>query len=83
VDQAQEDVLGADETVVEQPRLLLRQHQDSSCSVCESFEHVTASIRGQKLKGKSTGAGSFRIRNPRDPGCMYHLSADCPIVCSQ
>ena len=47
VDQAQEDVLGADETVVEQPRLLLGQHQDSSSSVCESFEHSTASIRGQ------------------------------------
>jgi len=32
--------------VVEQPRLLLCQHQDSSSSVCESFEHSTASIRG-------------------------------------
>jgi hypothetical protein len=47
VDQAQEDVLGADETVVEQPRLLLRQHKNSTSPVCESFEHSTASIRGR------------------------------------
>ena len=47
VDQAQEDVLGADEAVVEQARLFLGQHQDSTSPVCESFEHSTASIRGQ------------------------------------
>ncbi len=46
VDQPEEDVLGADEAVIEQARLLLGQHQDSTSSVCESFEHPTASIQG-------------------------------------
>ena len=45
VDQSEQDVLGADEAVVEQARLFLRQHQHPSCPVGESFEHVTASIR--------------------------------------
>ena len=44
VDQPEQDVLGADEAVVEQARLLLRQHQHSSCPVGEAFEHVTASV---------------------------------------
>jgi hypothetical protein len=50
VDQAQEDVLGADEAVVEEARLLLSEHENSTSPVCESFEHSTASIRGQQLK---------------------------------
>ena len=47
VDQAQEDVLGANEAVVQQARLLLCEHKNSTSPVCESFEHSTASIRGQ------------------------------------
>ena len=43
VDEAQQDVLGADEVVVEQSRLFLGQDQDSSGSVGETFEQVTAS----------------------------------------
>ena len=43
VDEAEQDVLGADEVVVEQSRLLLGQDQDPSGSVSESFEQVTAS----------------------------------------
>jgi hypothetical protein len=39
VDQPQQDVLGADVVVVEQPRLFLRQHHHSSGSVGESLEH--------------------------------------------
>ena len=46
VDETQEDVLGANEAVVQQPRLLLRKHEDPTSSVCKSFEHSTASIRG-------------------------------------
>ena len=39
VDQAEQDVLGADEAVVEQARLFLRQHQHPSCPVGEALEH--------------------------------------------
>ena len=39
VDEAQEDVLGADVAVVQQPRFLLRQHDDPPGSVGEAFEH--------------------------------------------
>jgi hypothetical protein len=49
VDQAQEDVLRPNETVVQEPRLLLRKHKNSTSPVCKSFEHSTASIRGQQL----------------------------------
>jgi hypothetical protein len=49
VDETEQDVLGADEAVVEKARLLLRKHKNSSSPVCESFEHSTASIRGQQL----------------------------------
>ena len=40
VDQAQQDVLGADEVVIEKSRLFLGQDQDSSGSVSETFEHA-------------------------------------------
>ena len=40
VDETQEDVLGADVAVVQQPRFLLRQHDDSPGPVGEAFEHV-------------------------------------------
>ena len=40
VDEAQQDVLGADEIVVEQSRLFLGQDQDPSGSVSETFEHA-------------------------------------------
>ena len=39
VDQSQKDVLGADEAVVQQPRLFLREHQYPPCPVGETFEH--------------------------------------------
>ena len=39
VDQSQEDVLGADEAVVQQARLFLRKHQHPPCPVGETFEH--------------------------------------------
>ena len=46
VDQAEQDVLGADEVVVEQARFLLGQHQDSSGSVGEAFEQVDRLLSG-------------------------------------
>ena len=46
VDEAEQDVLGADEVVVEEPRFLLGQHQDSSGTVGEALEHVSFSIPG-------------------------------------
>ncbi len=39
VDQAQEDVLGADVVVVEHPRLFLREHHNTTSAVGEPFEH--------------------------------------------
>ena len=39
-DEPQENVLGADEAVVEQARFLLRPHQDLPCPVREPFEHL-------------------------------------------
>ena len=35
----EEDVLGADKAVVQQPRLFLREHQHPPCPVGETFEH--------------------------------------------
>ena len=40
VDEPQQDVLGADEVVVEKSRFFLGQDQDSSGSVSETFEHA-------------------------------------------
>ena len=40
VDEAQQDVLSADEIMVEQSRLFLGQDQDPSGSVSETFEHA-------------------------------------------
>jgi hypothetical protein len=39
VDQAKQDVFGADEAVVEHARFFLRKHKHPACSVCEAFEH--------------------------------------------
>ena len=39
VDEAEQDVLGADVGVVQQPRFFLRQHDHSSGPVGETFEH--------------------------------------------
>ena len=45
VDQAEQDVLGADVVVVEQARLFLRQHDHSSGSIGEAFEHLSTASR--------------------------------------
>ena len=54
VDEPEQDVLGADEVVVEQARFLLGEDQDPSGSVSEAFEQVLASSAGSQ--GKSTRA---------------------------
>src|SRR5207302_11471666 len=46
VDEAQQDVLGTDEVVVEQARFLLSEDEHSSGSVCEAFEQLPASWEG-------------------------------------
>jgi len=46
VDEAQQDVLGADEVVVEQARFLLSEDEHSSGSICEAFEQLPASWEG-------------------------------------
>ena len=40
VDEAEQNVFGADVAVVEQPRFFLGEHNDSSCPVGKSFEHL-------------------------------------------
>ena len=40
MNEAEEDVFGADVTVVEQTRFFLGQHHDSTGPVCEAFEHA-------------------------------------------
>ena len=62
VDQAQQDVLGADEAVVQQARLFLRQHQHSSCPVGEAFEHRAASANRSSLDCQCSGPTSHRHR---------------------
>ena len=42
VDQAEQDVLGADVAVVEEARFLLGEHDDSSSPVGKAFEHVAS-----------------------------------------
>ena len=44
VDEAEQDVLGADVVVVEQARFFLGQHHDSSSPVGESLEHRFPSL---------------------------------------
>src|SRR5206468_3787329 len=59
VDQAQQDVLGADEVVVEQPRFFLGQYQDSSGSVGKTFEQVDRLLERLCVPwAKSTGGRS-------------------------
>lgn len=45
VEQPQQDVLGADEIVVEDARLLLGEDQDAPGSVSETFEHQLLASR--------------------------------------
>ena len=40
MDEAEEDVFGADVAVVEQARFFLGEHDDSTGPVCEAFEHA-------------------------------------------
>ena len=40
VDQPEQDVLGADVVVVEQPRFFLGKNDDPAGTICETFEHV-------------------------------------------
>ena len=62
VDQAQEDVLGADEAVVQQARFLLCEHKHPTSPVCESFEHSTASI--------SSGRNQCTVNELYTPGLL-------------
>src|ERR1035437_8449965 len=70
VDQSQEDVFSAYETVVQQPRFLLCEHKNSAGPVSKSFEHSTSSIRGpgttRSLQAPVLNAGSpLRCTNRR------------------
>jgi hypothetical protein len=72
VDEAQQDVLCTDEIVVEQSRFLLGQHQDSSGSISETFEHAlppAISLPWQRVlrphgleRMHSEGIGTHRLR---------------------
>ena len=65
VDQPEQDVLGADVVVVEQPRFLLRQHDDPAGPVGEAFE------QGNRLPWRGSVARSLpvtlSVRHDRAP----------------
>ena len=59
VDQPEQDVLGADVVVVEHPGLFLRQDDDPSGSVGETFEHVSV-LRATTRMFRSSGISGPR-----------------------
>ena len=59
MDQAEQDVLGADVVVVEQARFFLRQDHDPPGPVGEAFEHVRPFQKLDDLEGKCTGASNL------------------------
>ena len=59
VDEAEQDVLGADVAVIEQPGFFLREHDDSSRPIGKAFEHV-ASLSVQEFCLNPIGALSLR-----------------------
>src|SRR5690606_9206370 len=63
VDEPEQDVLGADVAVVEEPRFLLRQDDDSASAVGEPFEQDWASPRERGL-----GAGFGELYRPPATG---------------
>ncbi len=63
-DEPQENVLGADEAVVEQARFLLRPHQDLPCPVREPFEHL-----------KMVPVRSLGLSANFSPGSLHRSSA--------
>jgi len=44
VDETQQDVLGPDVVVVEQPRLFLGEHDNPAGTICEAFEQWSSSL---------------------------------------
>src|SRR5207302_10653217 len=68
VDEAEQDVLGADVVVVEEPCLLLGQNDDPPGTIREAFEQETASLDGVWCP-YSTGAclPSNRVATQRIP----------------
>src|SRR5207302_7815743 len=63
VDEAQQDVLGTDEVVVEQARFLLSEDEHSSGSICEAFEQLPASWEG-RLHGLILPVGVQFLASP-------------------
>src|SRR5699024_4047037 len=67
VDQAQQDVLGADVVVVEQSRLVLCQDDDAAGAIGEAFEHgppPSGGGDGSRLRG--SGPVASPVRRGRD-----------------
>jgi hypothetical protein len=50
VDEAEQDVLGADVVVVQQARFLLRQDDDSAGPISEAFEQGVPPQRGRTVE---------------------------------
>ena len=65
VDEAEQDVLGADVAVVQQPRFFLGEHHDPPGPVSEAFEHVSPFQEAANTCTHSIG-GTF----PRPDGCL-------------
>ena len=79
VDEAEQDVLGADVVVVEHPRLFLGEDHDPSGSVGEAFEHVSV-LRAVTRMSVPRGSADH-VLPPRYLGRCTRYSVAAPIEC--
>ncbi len=75
VDEAEQDVLGTYEAVVEQPRFFLREHQDSASPVSKAFEHSDRLPRRFSFPTRSVPAGALVPISTHHPGRLQRGSA--------
>ena len=73
VDQAEEDVLGADVVVVEHPRFFLRENHDAPGAIRESLEHLTRPPGRGPLPLRRSG-----IAGPRPPPEVHRAPRSRP-----
>ena len=75
VDEAEEDVLSADEVVVQETRFLLRQHKHSASPVGKPFEQLMPLYLPACLAAR-------RRRDQLSPGwCQFGTHPRCTAVC--
>ena len=78
MDQPEQDVLGADVIVVEQPRFLLSEDDDSTSPIGESFEHCVPASHGGKSLDHSTQQFSNPLVGTRSAGMAGVTSRNRP-----